>query len=466
MRDVKLLLPDPAVLDYMKRQEKYINRHMQPLKADLASISNRYQLVVSNIAETQASYIEDCRCIHQLCDLVSRLPEERRRRNEDKIKTDLTALVNQANPKEDILIKAKEEFEGSVASVKDKVREMALKIKEIQIDSADEDYDIMLSADQQLAEILLKICVKIKDLANKIENSMKIGFDVSHKRKIEDEYARRGKNLDHLYNSTWKPFNEQIQMFDQDEDQDKVRKMYKSFKHLIESIEWSFDAENIENSYLPILSNMQRMHDLILAKRQEIEYSRVRPDDCQHPMTAEFIVFYQKIIGQSMSILADLFYGNPAHKSLIEVLQIRSKFFEQIKLNFLTIKGRFLENKKNYFVGEFWRNMSSRIYDFLERVYTSNVHQKMKINECVVTIMRELRHNLDYMVREINQFHDKLDSSISGTNANYQRLLGDNYNLMVLRIKDAIREQAIRDLRRGTVSAGACRTSFFGTSPE
>lgn len=115
----------------MKRQEKYLNRKVIPLRTDLASLANRYQASIANISATQESYILDVRAIHQLCDVVNKLQEDRRRRNEDLIKSDLTSLVNQANPKEEILIAAKEEFERSVGGVKDTVREMALMIKKI-----------------------------------------------------------------------------------------------------------------------------------------------------------------------------------------------------------------------------------------------------------------------------------------------------------------------------------------------
>lgn len=63
--------------------------------------------------------------------MVSQLPESRRKRNEDLIKADLTALVNQANPKEEVLIAAKDEFETSVGGVRDTVREMALMLKKV-----------------------------------------------------------------------------------------------------------------------------------------------------------------------------------------------------------------------------------------------------------------------------------------------------------------------------------------------
>ena len=93
MKEVKLLVPELAVLEYMKKIEKYLNRRVIPLKAEVASFANRYMLSIANIKETQASYIEDVRCIHKLCDVVARLPEERRRRNEEKIKTDLLSLA-------------------------------------------------------------------------------------------------------------------------------------------------------------------------------------------------------------------------------------------------------------------------------------------------------------------------------------------------------------------------------------
>lgn len=136
LRDVKTLIPDMAVLEYMKRQEKYLNRKVIPLKNALASLSNRYQASIARITDTQEGYIQDVRTIHQLCDVVSKLPDDRIKRNEDLIKADLTALVNLANPKEEILIAAKDEFETSVGGVRDTVKEMALMLKKIQIDTS------------------------------------------------------------------------------------------------------------------------------------------------------------------------------------------------------------------------------------------------------------------------------------------------------------------------------------------
>jgi hypothetical protein len=429
------LVPELPVLEYMKRLEKYLNRKVVPLKTDVASFASRYQMSVANIKETQANYIEDVRCIHKLCDIVARLPEERRRRNEERIKTDLTALVNQSNPKEDILIKAKEEFEGSILSIKDKVRDIALTIKKVQIDTTEQDYEMMVKADLYLIDLVQKLSAELKQIQIKIEQNINLGFINNHKRKIEDEFLRRDGGQNYLYNSAWKPFQSQIQMFDSDKDTEKVQKMYNSFKHLIESIEWSFDAENQEYHYLNILANMQRMHGIILSKRQEIEYTRIRADDCAHPLTREFILFYQKVIGNLMSILADAFYGNPLHKVLIDVLQVRNQFFEQLKLSFLNIKIKFKESKENYYIGEYWENLGSMIYDFMERVYTNNVHQKLRISESIFQIVVDFRDKIEYLSADITNFYANLDEGVKLTNLNYQKLMIDSYNDLVRHLK-------------------------------
>ena len=436
MKEVKLLVPEVAVLEYMKKLEKYLSRRVLPLKADIASFANRYQLSVSNIKETQELYLEDVRCIHKLCDVVAKLPEERRRRNEEKIKNDLTALVNQANPREEVLVKAKEEFEGSIQSVKEKVREVAVTIKKTQIDTSEQDYDMMVKADFNLIDIIQKLAAKMKEIEMHIEQIINMGFINTHKQKMEDEYLKRDGGQNYLYTSAWKPFQDLISQFDDNKDPEKIYKMYNSFRNLIGTIEWSFEAEDQEHSYLPILANLQRMHGLILAKRQEIEYSRVRPDDCCHPMTKEFIVFYQKVIGNLMSILADGFYGHPAHKSIIDVLHIRSKFFEELRKNFSLIKMKFLESKKNYFVKEFWENLSSMIYDFMERVYTNNVHQKLKMSESILEVMIDFRHKLDYLATEISNFHNNIDEGVISANSNYQKLIVDSYNNYIKNLKD------------------------------
>ncbi len=412
----------------MKAQEKYLNRKVIPLKTELASLANRYQASIANISATQESYILDVKAIHQLCDIVSKLPDDRRRRNEDLIKSDLTGLVSQANPKEEILIAAKEEFEKSVGGVKDTVREMALMIKKIQIDTTELDYNMMVRADSALADIFVKLITASKVVEIKIDEVLDLGFDQAHKEKIEEEYQRRDGGKGYLYISSWRPFNEQIKEFEHSEDTEKIEKLYYSFKNLLDSIEWSFDAQHFEHSYVPVLQNMYRMQDLILAKTQELEYSKIRPDDCAHPLTQEFIKFYQKVYGHMAAIMAEMFYEHPAHKDLMEILNIRIAYFDEMKIMFRDIKTKFRENKKRYFVQEYWDRLSSTVYDFMERIYTSNVHQKLKINELVKRILNDTRHKLEYVVKEMADFHRNLDISIKEVNENYQKLCVEEYN--------------------------------------
>lgn len=49
-------------------------------------------------------------------------------------------------------------------------------------------------------------------------------------------------------------------------------------------------------------------------------------------------------------------------------------YFEDIRLAFSKIREKFMESKKNYQVQEFWDTLSSMIFDFMERIYTNNVH--------------------------------------------------------------------------------------------
>lgn len=435
-KEVKMLVPEQTVLEYMKRLEKYLQRKVVPLKADIVSFASRYRMSVAQIKETQAGYLEDVRCIHRLCDVVAKLPEERRRRNQDKIKADLTALVSQANPKEQILINAKEEFEGSIASIKDKVKEIALTIKKVQIDTTEQDYDIMVKSDFCLIDIINLTISSLKKTEHKIEHIISMDSINNHKKMIEEEYLRRDGGQNHLYSATWKPFQGPIQQFNSEKETGKVNKMYNSFRFLIESIEWSFEAANQEYHYLNILSSLQRMHGVILSKRQEIEYSRVRPDDCAHPLTREYIVFYQKLVGNLMTILADSFYGNPLHKVLIDVLQVRNNFFDQMKINFQAIKAKFKESKQNYYIAEYWETLSSMIYDFMERVYTNNVHQKLRINESVLQMVIDFRLKIQGLAKEISDFHATFDEGIISGNSNYQKLILDCYNSYIKSLKD------------------------------
>lgn len=46
----------------------------------------------------------------------------------------------------------------------------------------------------------------------------------------------------------------------------------------------------------------------------------MRPDDCAHPLTKEFIQFYHKLYGHFVAVVAELFYEHPSHRDLMEVL--------------------------------------------------------------------------------------------------------------------------------------------------
>lgn len=429
----------------MKKQEKYLNRKVIPLKNNLASLSNRYQASIARITDTQESYIEDVRTIHQLCEVVSKLPEDRIKRNEDLIKTDLTALVNQANPKEEVLIAAKDEFETSVGGVRDTVKEMALLLKKIQIDTTALDYEMMVRADSALADILVKIIAVTKSAEIKIDEIMNLGFDQVHKQKIEDEYQRRDGGKNYLYQSSWRPFGEQIKEFNNNDDAQKVTKLFRSFQNLLDAIEWSFDAEHFEHGYIPVINNMYRMQDLILAKTQELEYAKVRPDDCAHPLTQEFIKFYHKLYGHIVAVIAELFYEHPAHRDLMEVLRIRVNFFEDLRLAFGKIREKFLENKKNYQVQEFWDTLSSMIFDFMERIYTSNVHQKLKINELVRQIVIDARRKIEYIVKEIALFHESDIGDLKTANVAYTQMIVDEYNSYLTILKSHFRTIKIQE---------------------
>lgn len=232
----------------------------------------------------------------------------------------------------------------------------------------------MVRADSALADIFVKIIQAMKSIENNLDEMVNEGMDRDHKQRIEDEYQRRDGGNHYLYISKWRPFNEQIKDFSDDDEGDKVKKLYFSFKNLLDSIEWSFGAEHFEHSYVPVLQNMYRMQDLILAKTQELEYSKIRPDDCAHPLTQQFIIFYQKVYGHMAAILAELFYEHPAHKDLMEVLQIRIAYFDDMRTRFQEIKNKFRENRSNYNVQEFWDRLSSTVFDFMERIYTNNVH--------------------------------------------------------------------------------------------
>ena len=435
MKEVKTLVPEPSVLEHLKRTEKYLARRVLPLKNDLAYATTRMRAAMVNIAETQENYAEDVRTIHKFCDIVSGMTEERRVKNEEQIKTDLTTLVFQTNPKEEVLLKARVELDDSVIGLRDRIREMAIMIKKLQIDSSETDYTAMVKADSALADILMRITVGIKDISKKVDEIINLGFDTSHKKKIEDEYNRRSAGLYHIYNPAWKPFADAIREFDTSDDAHKVSKLVYSFRHLLDSIEWSFDIEHIEHSYVPILLNMQRMRDLLLAKTQEIEYTRVRPDDSAHPLTEEFIKFYHKIFSHMCSTIADVFYLNPAHANLAEVLNLRIAFFDELKVRFKEVRAKFEESKKNYYVGEYWKTLSSQVYDFMERVYTANVHQKLKINEAFKQLLVDLRHNIEYIVKEMSQFHSLDTEALATANSNYQKLLVDTYNRFVQDLK-------------------------------
>lgn len=125
---------------------------------------------------------------------------------------------------------------------------------------------MMVRADSALADILVKIIAASKKAEIQIDELVNMGFDRAHKHNIEDEYQRRDAGKNYLYISSWRPFNEQVRDFNSSDEEQKVKKLYNSFKNLIESIEWSFDAEHFEHSYIPVLKNMYRMQDLLLAK--------------------------------------------------------------------------------------------------------------------------------------------------------------------------------------------------------
>ena len=438
MKDVKQLMPDSVTLDYMSKQDRAVSKHLAPMRDSLASDSARLSQALTSLAQGLSQYSEDVKMMHQLCEVVSRLPKERAERNTARINADMLFAVQKTNPTEAALLTGKTEFEQALSKVRQTVFEVCLSLKMVQIDTAESDLEHLMRADGCLRKVLERIAAACKTAVEKIEDSVHLLTVKGHKQCIQEEYARLDPQQ-HLcfYSPNWKPFHPDIKELEQDPalDHAKMKRLSKSFEHLFKAIEASFETQHVERTYIPFLNALSKMQQLLLAKSHELEYASTNPNDCAFPLTRHYIEFYQSLYSHIADVIEESYFKSKQYEILASVLKTRANYFSALQQTFAEVKRRYTDcDPKSYFVPEYWNSLSSLLYDFMERIYTNNSHQKRDLAEAAQGLLESLGSKALLLSKEIVRFYQTPKQPLLASDG-YQRLLVENYNNFIKDLK-------------------------------
>ena len=435
LKQVKFLMPEPLLLEYMKRQEKLVSGVLLPLRTELDAASFQNQQEWMQMMKNLSLYPQDVGLVHTLCDVVQNMEKDRLQRNLSKVQSDLSGVIGQANAREEIILKSKSNYENSIIELRKIVKKVAWVLKESQLNSTAKDLDMLTQSDAILAEIFAKLSFGVKDITNRLEDKIQDAQDCTHRELIQAEYNKRQTNKLYALDANWKPFLPQIQTYESTRDKSVIPRLVQSFQVLFDSIEWTFQEEFIPDPSLEILDNLRRMEEFILAKSQELEYAKVRADDASHSVTQEFIRFWERLFEQITATLAEVFYEHPHYRVATEQLRLRAQFGGELQDSFAAVKRKFANHEGEYLVPEYWKELSSICFDFTERVYTKYNPQKIKLLQAVKGVLGDFRLKLEYMVKEIQTFHQKEFEQTRSITTNYRRQLVEWYNTLIISLK-------------------------------
>ena len=438
MKEVRLLMPDNASLEYMSRQDRMVVKYLVPKKVELQIAADSVQSNLNIIKNTNEAYKVDSEEMKQLSKTVTELPVDRKVRNNQLICNDLVYLVERTNITENILLNTHKEYEKSMVDLKKTLLDVCQNLKQSQLDTYRLDFEFLKKSDKSLSDLLHMISMGCESAGNQLAEVL-VNLDLrGHKQVIQDEYEKRNlNNYIYEYDSRWKPFSTSIQeTFEQEKSGDEylVKKLKKSFTVLLECIEYSINMESIEKTVYPIINNMKKMKQIILSKQHEIEYNRYHFSDCNYSTTSKSIEFLEYVFNYLSRTISETFESSVHHERIEKVLKNRNEYITNLRSSFKGILEKITAtDTNNHFVREYWETVSGVIYDFIERVYSSNDHQKREVIESIKKIVKNLKEKANELANYIDEVseHIELDPKIDL----YERNIVERYNSIISNMK-------------------------------